>query len=53
MAKIDRLTEKIEKLGKKQNLGALLKMADDPEDEVRVAIAKAMGQLSTYQQVMP
>ena len=52
MAKIDRLTEKIEKLGKKQNLGALLKMADDPEDEVRVAIAKAMGQISTYESGM-
>ena len=48
MAQIDRLTEKIEKLGQKQNLGALLKMADDPEDEIRVAVAKAMGQISTY-----
>ncbi|MCR5059358.1 MAG: HEAT repeat domain-containing protein [Clostridiales bacterium] len=52
MAKIDRLTEKIEKLGKKQNLGALLKMIDDPEDEVRVAVAKAMGQISTYESGM-
>ena len=48
MAKIDRLTEKIEKLGKKQNLGALLKMVDDPEDEIRLAVAKALGQINTY-----
>ena len=48
MAKIDRLSEKIEKLGKKQNLGALLKMVDDPDDEIRLAVAKAMGQIKTY-----
>ena len=40
MAKIDRLTEKIEKLGKKQNLGALLKIADDPKAQKEFALMK-------------
>jgi HEAT repeat protein len=48
MARIERVVEKIEKLGKKQNLGALVKMKDDPDDEVRVAVAQALGQISTY-----
>lgn len=49
MAKLEKVIDKIEKLGKKQNLSALVKMADDPEDEIRVAVAKAMGQIKTYE----
>ena len=48
MARIDKVVEKIDKLGKKQNLGALVKMKDDPDDEVRVAVALALGQIKTY-----
>ena len=49
MARIERELDKIEKLGKKQNLGALAKMSDDPSDEVRAAVAKAIGQIKTYE----
>ena len=48
MARIERVVEKIEKLGKKQNLGALVKMKDDPDDEVRTAVARALGQIQSY-----
>jgi HEAT repeat protein len=48
MARIERVVEKIEKLGKKQNLGALVKMKDDSDDEVRAAVAQALGQIKTY-----
>jgi HEAT repeat protein len=49
MARIERVIEKIEKLGKKHNLGALDKMIDDPDDEVRAAVAKALGQINSYE----
>ncbi len=49
MARIERVVEKIEKLGKKHNLGALSKMVDDPDDEVRVAVARSLGQIPTYE----
>jgi len=52
MARIERVIEKIDKLGKKHNLGALLKMIDDPDDEIRVAIAKSLGQIPTYESGM-
>ena len=48
MARIDKVVEKIEKLGKKQNLSALVKMIDDQDEEVRAAVAHAMGMISTY-----
>lgn len=48
MARIERVVEKIEKLGKKQNLGALIKMVDDPDDEVRAAVANALGHIKSY-----
>lgn len=52
MARIERIIEKIDKLGKKQNLGALVKMIDDPDDEVRAAVARSLGQISTYESGM-
>lgn len=48
MARIERVIEKIDKLGKKHNLGALIKMIDDPDDEVREAVARALGQIQSY-----
>ena len=48
MARIERVIEKIDKLGKKHNLGALVKMIDDPDDEVREAVARALGQIQSY-----
>ncbi len=48
MARMERVLDKIDKLGKKHNLGALTKMADDPDDEVREAVAKSLGQIPTY-----
>lgn len=48
MARIERVIEKIDKMGKKHNLGALTKMSDDPDDEVRAAVAKSLGQISSY-----
>ncbi|HPE38436.1 MAG TPA: HEAT repeat domain-containing protein [Bacillota bacterium] len=52
MARIDKVAEKIEKLGKKQNLGALAKMVGDPNDDVREAVAKAIGQIKSYESGM-
>ncbi len=52
MARIERIIEKIDKLGKKQNLGALVRMTDDPDDEVRAAVARSFGQISTYESGM-
>lgn len=49
MARIERVIEKIDKLGKKQNIAALAKMTDDPDDEVREAVANALGQIPTYE----
>lgn len=49
MARIERVVEKIDKLGKKQNLDALVKMADDADDEVRAAVAQALGQIKSYE----
>jgi len=49
MARIERVIEKIDKLGKKHNLSALIKMIDDPDDEVREAVAKSLGQIKTYE----
>jgi HEAT repeat protein len=49
MSRIERVIDKIDKLGKKHNLGALAKMVDDPDDEVRSAVAKSIGQISSYE----
>ena len=52
MARNDALKDKIQKLGSKQKLGALLKFADSPEDDIRVAVAMAMGLIPTYESGM-
>ena len=39
MGRTDALKDKILKLGSKQKLGALLKFADNPEDDVRMTVA--------------
>lgn len=52
MARIERVIDKIDKMGKKHNLGALAKMADDPDDEVRSAVARSLGQISSYESGM-
>jgi len=49
MARIEKVIEKIDKLGRKHNLGALVKMIDDPDDEVRVAVARAFAKIPTYE----
>ena len=43
MGRSDALRDKIQKLGAKQKLGALVKFADNPDDDVRMAVAIAMG----------
>ena len=47
MGRSDALRDKIQKLGAKQKLGALIKYADNPDDDVRMAVAIAMGLIST------
>lgn len=49
MARIERVLEKIDKMGMKQNIAALSKMMTDPDDEIREAVAKAFGQINTYE----
>ena len=49
MARNDALKDKIQKLGSKGKLGALLKFADAPEDDVRMAVAMAMGNIPSYE----
>jgi len=39
MGRSDALRDKIQKLGTKQKLGALVKFADNPDDDVRMAVA--------------
>ena len=41
MAFSNGLKDKILKLGSKQKLGAVLKYADNPDDDVRMAVARA------------
>ena len=48
MGRSDALRDKIQKLGSKQKLGALIKYADNPDDDVRMAVAIAMGLIPTY-----
>ena len=45
MGRTDALKDKILKLGSKQKLGALVKYADNPEDDVRMTVAIAMGMI--------
>lgn len=48
MARIDSLKAKIAKLAAKGKLDGLVKLSTDPDDEVRVAVATALGQIKTY-----
>ena len=49
MANIDALRDKILKLGQKQKIGAVLKYIDNPNDDVRLATAMALGMIPTYE----
>lgn len=48
MAFSDGLKDKVLKLGAKQKLGAVIKYADNPNDDVRMAVAMALGMIPTY-----
>ena len=48
MGRSDALRDKIQKLASKQKLGALIKYAGDPDDDVRIAVAIALGTIPTY-----
>ena len=52
MARIDSLRGKIDKLAKKNKLDGLVKLASDPDDDVRTEIAIAMGRIPTYESGM-
>ena len=48
MAREDALRDKILKLGSKQKLPAVLKYLDNPNDDIRIAVAMALGMIPTY-----
>ena len=48
MAFSDGLKDKVLKLGSKQKLGAILKYVENPNDDVRMAAAMALGMIPTY-----
>lgn len=52
MAKVEKICEKIQKLGAKQKLDAVIKFSDDSEDEIRVAVAQALALIPTYESGM-
>ncbi len=52
MARVDALRDKILKLGSKQKLGAVLKYVDDPNDDIRMAAAMALGMIASYESGM-
>lgn len=52
MAKIDAIREKIQKLGRKQKLKDLIKYLEYNDDEVRLEVAIALGQIKTYESGM-
>lgn len=52
MDRNDALKDKILKLGSKQKLGALLKYADNIDDDVRMTVAIAMGMIPSYESGM-
>ncbi|SCW39254.1 HEAT repeat-containing protein [Ruminococcaceae bacterium YRB3002] len=49
MARIDAIREKIQKLGRKQKLDALIKYSGDSDETIRTEAAIAMGMISTYE----
>ena len=42
------LKDKILKLGAKQKLGAIIKYSDNPNAEIRMTVAMALGMIPTY-----
>lgn len=48
MALTDILKDKILKLGAKQKLGAIVKYADNPSEDIRMTVAIALGMIPTY-----
>ena len=52
MARIDSLRAKISKYASKGKLDGLIKLSNDPDDDVRIAVAIAMGQIPTYESGM-
>ncbi len=52
MARIDPLRAKINKFAAKGKLDGLIKLSNDPDDDVRIAVAIAMGQIPTYESGM-
>ena len=52
MAFSDTLQEKIMKLGSKQKLGAVIKHINNPDDDVRMTVAMALGMIPTYESGM-
>lgn len=48
MALVDSLKDKILKLGSKQKLGAIIKYTDNPNSEVRMTVAIALGMIPSY-----
>ena len=52
MGRTDALRDKIQKLGSKGKLSALLKYADNSGDDARMAVAMAMGMIPSYESGM-
>ena len=48
MAFADALKEKIMKLGSKQKLDAIVKYLNNPDEEIRITVALALGMIPTY-----
>ena len=48
MAFNDAVKDKILKLGAKQKLGAIVKYANNPSEDIRMATAMALGMIPTY-----
>lgn len=48
MAFNDALKDKILKMGAKQKLGAIVKFANNPSEDIRMATAMALGMIPTY-----
>ena len=52
MGRTDALRDRIQKLGSKGKRSAWLKYADNSEDDVRMAVAMAMGMIPSYESGM-
>ncbi len=48
MAFADALKDKIMKLGSKQKLDAIVKYLNNPDEEIRITVALALGMIPTY-----